>query len=225
MNFFIAFMGNTSFVKNPYLRCKFVEVLRHWIPFEDGYQSPKLATLFEVNPVSLKHLIPSLLYLYVDIEFTGGANQFYEKFNVRYQIGELCESCGRWARTDARGSNARRSRVLPRFLNMLINDAIYLLDEAMKKLPEVRQAETDMQDDAAWAARPPQERQERESTRQTRRHLRSNLTLAMVHVRMMGYTSREIAHPFLRSEMVERVAAMLNYFYSTSPVPAETVED
>ena len=28
MNFFIAFMGNTSFVKNPYLRCKFVEVLR-----------------------------------------------------------------------------------------------------------------------------------------------------------------------------------------------------
>ena len=96
---------------------------------------------------------------------------------------------------------------------MLINDAIYLLDEAMKKLPEVRQAETDMQDDAAWAARPPRERQERESTfRQTRRHLRSNLTLAMVHVRMMGYTSREIAHPFLRSEMVERVAAMLNYF-------------
>lgn len=215
MNFFIAFMGNTSFVKNPYLRCKFVEVLRHWIPFEDGYQSPKLATLFEVNPVSLKHLIPSLLYLYVDIEFTGGANQFYEKFNVRYQIGELCEYL--WSVGAHRRAWIELARDDPefytRFLNMLINDAIYLLDEAMKKLPEVRQAETDMQDDAAWAARPPQERQERESTfRQTRRHLRSNLTLAMVHVRMMGYTSREIAHPFLRSEMVERVAAMLNYF-------------
>ena len=29
---------------------------------------------------------------------------------------------------------------------------------------------------------------------------------------MMSYTSRDIAHPFLRPEMVERVAAMLNYF-------------
>ena len=213
MNFFIAFMGNTSFVKNPYLRCKFVEVLRHWIRSKRVPVAETRDTL-RVNPVSLKHLIPSLLYLYVDIEFTGGANQFYEKFNVRYQIGELCEYLWSVDAHRARGSNSRRrSRVYTRFLNMLINDAIYLLDEAMKKLPEVRQAETDMQDDAAWAARPPRERQERESdVSTTRRHLRSNLTLAMVHVRMMGYTSREIAHPFLRSEMVERVAAMLNYF-------------
>ena len=215
MNFFITFMGNTAFVKNPYLRCKFVEVLRHWIPFEDGYQSQKLMTLFEVNPVSLKNLIPSLLYLYVDIEFSGGANQFYEKFNVRYQIGELCEYL--WSVQSHRNAWIKLASEDPefytRFLNMLINDAIYLLDEAMKKLPEVRQTETDMQDQAAWEARPQQEREERESEfRQTRRHLRSNLTLAMVHVRMMAYTSCDIAHPFLRPEMVERVAAMLNYF-------------
>lgn len=215
MNFFITFMGNTSFVKNPYLRCKFVEVLRHWIPFEDGYQSQKLLSLFEVNPVSLKNLVPSLLYLYVDIEFSGGANQFYEKFNVRYQIGELCEYL--WSVQAHKNAWIALAKEDPefytRFLNMLINDAIYLLDEAMKKLPEVRETENDMQDQAGWAARPQQERQERESAfRQTRRHLRSNLTLAMVHVRMMSYTSREIAHPFLRPEMVERVAAMLNYF-------------
>lgn len=215
MNFFITFMGNTTFVKNPYLRCKFVEVLRHWIPFEGGYQSQKLLSLFEVNPVSLVNMIPSLLHLYVDIEFTGTDNQFYEKFNVRYQIGELCEYL--WSVPAHKSAWIKLARDDPefytRFLNMLINDAIYLLDEAMKKLPEVRQIETDMQDQASWAARPQQERQERESAfRQTRRHLRSNLTLAMVHVRMMGYTSREIAHPFLRPEMVERVAAMLNYF-------------
>ncbi len=111
--------------------------MRHWIPFEDGYQSPKLATLFEVNPVSLKHLIPSLLYLYVDIEFTGGANQFYEKFNVRYQIGELCEYL--WSVGAHRRAWIELARDDPefytRFLNMLINDAIYLLDEAMRNCP------------------------------------------------------------------------------------------
>ena len=35
--------------------------------------------------------MPALLRLYVDIEFTGGNNQFYDKFNIRYQIGEILE--------------------------------------------------------------------------------------------------------------------------------------
>jgi len=215
MNFFITFMGNADFVKNPYLRCKFVEVLRCWIPDEHGHISQKLLSLFEVNPISLTNLVPGLLRLYVGIEFTGAHNQFYEKFNVRYQIGELCEylwTVGAHKKAWIALANSD-PEFYTKFLNMLINDAIYLLDEAMKELPKVREIETDMEDQEGWAARPQQERQEREAEfRQTRRLLRSNLSLAMVHIRMMSYTSRDIAHPFLRPEMVERVAAMLNYF-------------
>ena len=36
--------------------------------------------------------------------------------------------------------------------------------------------------------------------------------MAKTHVGMMGYTSLDIASPFLVPEMVERVASMLNYF-------------
>lgn len=32
---------------------------------------------------------PSLIHLYVDIELTDRHNTFYEKFTVRYQIGEI----------------------------------------------------------------------------------------------------------------------------------------
>ena len=96
---------------------------------------------------------------------------------------------------------------------MLINDAIWLLDESMKKLPELREFAGLINDTAGWMTRPEADRTEREgANRQNERALRSDLTLAKVHVGMMGYTSATIAGPFLRPEMVERVAAMLNYF-------------
>ena len=59
------------------------------------FKTHKTDVLFFVslggNATATKNLIPSLLRLYVDIEFTGGANQFYDKFNIRHQIGEMCE--------------------------------------------------------------------------------------------------------------------------------------
>lgn len=100
-----------------------------------------------------------------------------------------------------------------RFLNMLINDGIYLLDEAMKCLNEIRDTELEMADTTRWEAQPQQQRQEREATfRGTERHLRSDLAMAMVHVRMLAYTTEAIVAPLLLPEMVERVAGMLDYF-------------
>lgn len=45
---------------------------------------------------------------------------------------------------------------------MLISDSIYLLDESLKQLPQMRDIETLMADEAAWNALTQQERQERE---------------------------------------------------------------
>jgi ubiquitin conjugation factor E4 B len=151
----------------------------------------------------------------VDIEFTGAANQFYDKFNIRHQIGEMCEYLWRVeTHRNAWSALAKNDGAFyVRFLNMLINDAIWLLDESMKKLPELREHAADVADTQAWHARPARERQEREAAnRQNERALRSDLTLAKTHVGMMGYTSLDIASPFLVPEMVERVASMLNYF-------------
>ena len=213
-------LGSPQYVKNPYLRAKFVEILRGWLPGDPAdsrYEYvPRYAALFEGgNALATRFLVPSLLRLYVDIEFTGAANQFYDKFNIRHQIGEMCEYL--WRLDDHRAAwsalATHDAAFYVRFLNMLINDAIWLLDESMKKLPELREHAAETADAQAWASRPARERQEREAAnRQNERALRSDLTLAKVHVGMMGYTSRDIASPFLRPEMVERVAAMLNYF-------------
>ena len=220
VNLFVLLLGSPQYVKNPYLRAKFVEILRGWLPGDPAdsrYEYvPRYAALFEGgNALATKFLVPSLLRLYVDIEFTGAANQFYDKFNIRHQIGEMCEYL--WRVEDHRAAwsalATNDGAFYVRFLNMLINDAIWLLDESMKKLPELREHAAETADAQAWLARPARERQEREAAnRQNERALRSDLTLAKVHVGMMGYTSRDVASPFLVPEMVERVAAMLNYF-------------
>ena len=220
VNLFVLLLGSPTYVKNPYLRAKSVEILRGWLPgdpTDTRYEYvPRWANLFEGgNSLATKSLVPSLLRLYVDIEFTGGANQFYDKFNIRHQIGEMCEYLWRIEAHQNEWSllALNDSVFYVRFLNMLINDAIWLLDESMKKLPELREFQALLNVQEQWMQRTPQDRQERESAnRQNERALRSDLTLAKVHVGMMGYTSFSIAGPFLRPEMVERVAAMLNYF-------------
>ena len=225
MSLFVLLLGNSEYVKNPYLRAKFVEILMTWLPGDpddpDGMNrggrgwNPRMADLFEGHPLALNSLIPALLRLYVDIEFGGGSNQFYDKFNIRNQIGHLCNYL--W-RVDSykRSWKTLAEADIPfyiRFINMLVNDAIFLLDDSLKALPEVRQFERDSENQLEWAQRPARERRERENAnRQNERNLRNELTLARGHVRMMGYTSREIAAPFLLPEMVERIAAMLNYF-------------
>ena len=210
MSLFVLLFGSPEYVKNPYLRAKFVEVLRHWLPGDPaeprGRWNPAMANLFEGHQLALKHLIPSVLRLYVDIEFTGAANQFYDKFNIRYQIGEMCEYLWKVEPHRIAWSELaiRDPAFYMRFLNMLINDAVWLLDESMQKLPEVREYDQDSSDVDAWSRRPATERAERErANAQTTRGLKNDLILAKVHVGMMEYTSRDIAAPFLLPEMVE----------------------
>jgi len=47
------------------------------------------------------------------------------------------------------------------FLNFLINDSIYLLDESLKKILELKELEAEMSNTVEWEQRPIQERQER----------------------------------------------------------------
>ena len=47
------------------------------------------------------------------------------------------------------------------FLNFLINDSIFLLDESLNKILEHKELEAEMSNTAEWERRPAQERQER----------------------------------------------------------------
>lgn len=214
MNFIIMFMASPEFIRNPYLRAKMVEVLNCWMPSRSG--SSSTASLFEGHQLSLEYLVKNLLKLYVDIEFTGSHTQFYDKFNIRHNIAELLEYL--WHVPSHRNAwrqiaKEEEKGVYLNFLNFLINDSIFLLDESLKKILELKEMETEMSNTAAWEQRPAQERQERTRQFHSQENIvRIDMKLAMEDVGMLEFTTEQITAPFLLPEMVERVANMLNYF-------------
>ncbi|KAL5987810.1 E3 ubiquitin-protein ligase pub1 [Asimina triloba] len=225
LNFIIMFMASPSYIRNPYLRAKMVEVLNYWMQLSRASSSTtgipatissSILSLFEGNQLALDYLVRNLLKLYVDIEFTGSHTQFYDKFNIRHNIAELLEylwnipsHCNAWrqiAREEEKG-------VYLNFLNFLINDGIYLLDESLNKIPELKGLESEMSNTAEWEQRPAQERQERTRLFHSLENIiRIDMKLANEDVGMLVFTSEQISAPFLLPEMVDRVASMLNYF-------------
>eukprot|EP00899_Mesostigma_viride_P025855 jgi/Mesvir1/6454/Mv19535-RA.1 len=217
MNFMVVMVGSPLYLKNPYLRAKMVEVLSMWIPTHCPHSmAGTMTALFEGHQLCLRHLVPNLLKLYVDIESTGSHTQFYDKFNIRHQCAEILEYL--WGVPSHRAmwqkvAKEAESGFYLRFLNYILNDAIYLLDESLKRLAYIRDLENEMADAATWAAQPENVRVEREDTLNLyEQFVRSDMTLADEHISMLQYTSQEITAPFMLPEMVERVATMLNYF-------------
>lgn len=76
-SFMVVFVGSPLHVKNPYLRAKFVEILADWLPERcpPGTTRNIMTGLFEGHPLAIQVLVPNLLRLYVDIEFTGSHTQ------------------------------------------------------------------------------------------------------------------------------------------------------
>lgn len=214
MNFIIMFMASPNFIRNPYLRAKMVEVLNCWMPRRSG--SSVTATLFEGHQMSLEYLVKNLLKVYVDIEFTGSHTQFYDKFNIRHNIAELLEYL--WQVPSHRNAWKKIAKVEEKgvylnFLNFLINDSIYLLDESLNKILELKEIEAEMSNSVEWERRPAQERQERTRLFHSQENIiRIDMKLANEDVSMLAFTTEQITAPFLLPEMVERVANMLNYF-------------
>lgn len=214
MNFIIMFMASPEYIRNPYLRAKMVEVLNCWMPRRSG--SSVTTTLFEGHQLSLEYLVRNLLKLYVDIEFTGSHTQFYDKFNIRHNISELLEYL--WQVPSHRNAWRQIAKeeergVYLNFLNFLINDSIFLLDESLNKILELKELEAEMANTLEWERRPAQERQERTRLFHSQENIiRIDMKLAMEDVTMLAFMTEQITAPFLLPEMVERVASMLNYF-------------
>ncbi|KAK9806446.1 hypothetical protein WJX73_007867 [Symbiochloris irregularis] len=228
--FLLVFLASPQHVRNPYLRSKLAEVLLVWLPHEDeqdngrfGFRnrrsaaSSTVASLFEGHPMVQQHMVRSLIQLYVDMEHTGRNTAFYEKFSTRHSIGQILSYL--WnipAHQEAWKALAREQGgrgLYMRFCHHLETDSIHLLDEAMKLLPEIKELERALADEAAWAAQPEEQAREREATlQQHTRSIRADLDLAAMAVNVMRFSTQDITATWLLPEAVPRIASMLNYF-------------
>ncbi|KAJ3309150.1 hypothetical protein HDU76_003712 [Blyttiomyces sp. JEL0837] len=152
---------------------------------------------------------------YVDVENTGVSSAFYDKFNIRYNISQILKNV--WEDLDHRSRVIAESRNVDefvKFVNLLMNDTTYLLDESLTKLAEIHKIQDEMADVETWNNTPQATRQEREGTlRQYERQASSYVALGNETVNMFQYLTaeEEVVTPFMAPYIVERLAAMLDF--------------
>jgi len=85
----ITFLTNSNYVKNPYLKAKLVTLLFHgsW----PVYHRKKgiLGDALSGSKFANDHLLHALMKFYIEVESTGTHTQFYDKFNIRYEIFQV----------------------------------------------------------------------------------------------------------------------------------------
>jgi len=99
-----------------------------------------------------------------------------------------------------------------RFVNLMINDVTYLMDESLSELTQIHNIQVEMDDRVTWNAKPQEYRREREGTlRSLERHASGYTTLGRSTVELLKVFTAETKAPFMMPEIVDRLAAMLDY--------------
>ena len=209
---FIVMICSAHYVTNRYLIAKLIEVLFVVNPrVQPALQ--RLSDRMLMDPLAVDHLVLELMKFYSDVEQTGASSEFYDKFSIRYHISIIFKEL--WSMPVHRShfiDVATSSQNFVKFVNMLMNDTTYLLDESMVTLKSIRELQDLMDNRVEWNRLTSDVQQAKQKQlSQEERQCRSYLTLATETVDMFHYLTESIQDPFLIPELADRLAAMLDY--------------
>ncbi|KAK9472807.1 ubiquitin elongating factor core-domain-containing protein [Dipodascopsis tothii] len=209
--FVVTFLRTSGYIKNPYLKSKFVEVLFYGTLRQRDNRNGYLSDIVNSAPLALEHLFHVLMSFYIEIEQTGASSQFYDKFNIRYYISQIIKSV--WDNPIYRTKLEQESRqdveFFVRFVALLLNDATYLLDESLSKLAEIHKLQLELADGGAAAGTDARERAA--TLASAERQATSYVLLANETVALLKLFTKAVPVAFVTSEIVDRLAAMLDY--------------
>ncbi|KAF8895484.1 ubiquitin conjugation factor E4 [Infundibulicybe gibba] len=212
LTFALTFLNCTWYIKNPFLKSKINDALFMSVWGYGRERNGILGNLLNTHPMALKHLMPALMHFYIEVEQTGASSQFYDKFSVRNIAWILKVVWDNPAHREALNAEARNVDKFVRFVNLMINDVTYLMDESLSELTQIHNIQEEMDDQAAWNSKPREYRRERESTlRSLERHASGYTTLGRSTVELLKIFTAETKAPFMMPEIVDRLAAMLDY--------------
>ncbi|KAH6613488.1 ubiquitin elongating factor core-domain-containing protein [Chaetomium tenue] len=206
----ITFLESSEYIKNPYLKSSLVTLLSHgtWPTYHmkkgvlgDAMSSTKFAN---------DYLLHAVMKFYIECESTGAHTAFYDKFNIRFEIFQVIKCI--WPNDVYRQQLVQSSRsnrtFFVRFVNLLMNDATYVLDEGLSKFPKIHDLQARLRD-------PTLSQEDREKTEEELRTAEGQATsymqLANETVSMMKLFTSSLVDSFTMPEIVQRLAGMLDY--------------
>ncbi|KAJ6222756.1 hypothetical protein RDWZM_001301 [Blomia tropicalis] len=223
----VLFMGTQNRMRNPHLRAKMAEMLEALLPHvQSNIQHSFLDTLFQ-KQYFIDHLFPALLNVFVSIEISDETNNgdvvaFEQKFNYRRPmyivfkylctVPEHQTKLKQLAAFAEHNMDSVQSPIFLRFINLLINDAIFLLDEGLSLMSKLREAQQE-RDSGAWTRESNQQRQQNEANfihlgRLAKFHNFIGRDTIATLTTITDYVKSFFSHKIL----VDRMASMLNYF-------------
>uniref|UniRef100_A0A8C3L734 Ubiquitin conjugation factor E4 A n=1 Tax=Chrysolophus pictus TaxID=9089 RepID=A0A8C3L734_CHRPC len=152
----------------------------------------------------------------------GDPHQFEQKFNyrrpmypiLRYMWGTDSYRQSIKALADYASENleAMNPPLFLRFLNLLMNDAIFLLDEAIQYLSKIKIQQIE-KDRGEWDSLSQEARREKESSLQMFGQLaRFHNIMSNETIGTLAFLTSEIKSLFVHPFLAERIISMLNYF-------------
>lgn len=218
--------ASNGYVTSPYLRAQFTDLMALLVPrqrLDDdlSYEAAARVALPRaeqwrdalLDDADLHARLPhGLMQLYIDIERTGRQSQFYDKFNIRYRLSQVLRYTWHQPRYEpAYARLVQQTDFFVRFVNHNLNDSIYLLDESFEKLQAIRTVE--QMDQIAFQALTVQRQFELRSDHERNvGNVQAFLRLANESVAMLHYMALRQSDAFLRTDLVQRLATMLNYW-------------
>ncbi|XP_035212964.1 ubiquitin conjugation factor E4 A-like [Stegodyphus dumicola] len=237
MTMILMFMGSPDRVKNPHLRAHLAEMLESLMPVAEDEPSALLSgsRLLRGGSLSsayreklfsghlfIEELIPTVLNVFVSIEMTGQSVAFEQKFQYRrpmyivldylwnfevhkMKLKELAEEA-------ERKIESPHPPLFLHFINLLINDAIFLLDEALSYMSKLREIQQ-QRDSGSWNSLSSDQQQQQEGNFQHMGLLaKFHNVMSNETIHTLEWLTTEIKSIFCHPSIVERITGMLNYF-------------
>ncbi|XP_078043228.1 ubiquitination factor E4A [Augochlora pura] len=224
----IVLMESQQRLYNPHLRARLAEGLEALLPTNDDATNPWILSLgtfqreqlFITHPYR-QHIVPNLLKVFVSIEMTGQSVQFEQKFKYRRPMYIVMEHL--WKLPEHRkiftalaeeaeaNMEAAQPPLFLRFINLLMNDAVFLLDEALSNMAQLKQL-IQARENGEWNRLPQHERdQQAQYLLNLGMIAKFDNILGKKTIESLKMLTTEIKSIFCHPTMVDRIASMLNY--------------
>lgn len=214
VEFAVTFLRCPELIGNPHLKGRLVEVLFIGsLPTQDK-RPGFMADIMDTDKLVSDNLLYALLDFYVIVEKTGSSSQFYDKFNSRYHISSILEQI--WKnplyQNQLKWQSENNEEFFIRFIARMLNDLTFLLDESLRQLAEVHTVQTEQrnrQQGITTIEGTDEELQARFNSASNQ--AKSYCGLANKSIDLFGLFTQEVPRAFTKSEIVGRLASMLDY--------------
>lgn len=223
VNICITFLRSTEYIKSPYLKSGLVTILFHGVWPVPYHTKGVLGDQLNGLAFAHKHLLHALMRFYIECESTGTHTQFYDKFNIRYEIFQVIKSI--WTNTLYRDNLGKEARVntefFVRFVNLLLNDVTFVLDESFTSFTKIHDLSLELA--TASLDMDANVRKEKEDLlADNKSKAKSYMGLTTETVAMLKLFTEALADSFTMPEIVQRLADMLDYNLDTMVGPKQS---